>query len=193
MKSRSYAPLRDEAARLFSKSKVPIPWPSMPVIVPHRFRRKLRSKLRSRQSPTSNIAALQTSLSPSDTLRSLKLHKWSYYDGQYLLLAIVAIFALSIIQSPGPFVKTLFAAALMTSLILPITRQFFLPFLPIASWLLFWFSCQYVLPNTQRSLNICLHSQVHNGRLPASYLGKSFTGPGEHLLRSKFEQHFVCT
>lgn len=140
-----YLPLRDEAARIFSATKVPVSWPSLPVLVPHRFRRKLRStrsKIRSRVSPTSSITALQTSFRPSDTIRALRLHNWSYYDGQYLFLAILGIFALAVIESPGPLVKTAFAAGLMTLLIMPVTRQFFLPFLPIATWLTFWFSCQ---------------------------------------------------
>jgi hypothetical protein len=58
---------------------------------------------------------------------------------------IIGIFSLSVIQSPGPFGKTAMASLLMTSLLLPITRQFFLPFLPIASWLFFFYACQYVI------------------------------------------------
>lgn len=144
MKS-SYVPLRGEAARLFSNTKVPISWPSIPVILPHRFRRKLRStrsRLRSRISPTSSIASLHTSFKPSDTIRALRLHQWSYYDAQYLFLAILGIFALTVIESPGPLTKTFMAAMLMLALVLPITRQFFLPFLPVAAWLTFWFSCK---------------------------------------------------
>ena len=32
----------------------------------------------------------------------------------------------------------------MTSLIVPLTRQFFLPFLPIAAWLIFFYGCQFI-------------------------------------------------
>lgn len=131
--------------RFFTRSKIPLSWPSLPVLLPHRLRRKFRStrsKIRSRQTPTSSIAALNTSFSPADTLRSLRTHHWSYYDAQYLFLAVLGIFALSIIESPGALVKTIVATLLLTSLIIPITRQFFLPFLPIAAWLIFFFSCQ---------------------------------------------------
>ena len=41
--------------------------------------------------------------------------------------------------------KTLVATALITSLILPVTSQFFLPFLPIIAWLVLWYSCKYVM------------------------------------------------
>jgi membrane-associated phospholipid phosphatase len=47
-------------------------------------------------------------------------------------------------QSPGPFTKTLFVAGMMTTLIIPLTRQFFLPFLPIAVYLMLFFSCQFI-------------------------------------------------
>lgn len=41
-------------------------------------------------------------------------------------------------------VKTLVATALMTGLVIPITRQFLLPFLPIAAWLILFYACQFV-------------------------------------------------
>lgn len=137
----------DSTQRFFSVPKLPLAWPSLPVVVPHRLRRKFRStrsKIRSMQTPTSSIASLNASLRPSDTIRALRTHQWSYYDAQYLLLAIVGIFSLSVIESPGPFVKTLVATFLLTSLIIPLTRQFFLPFLPIAVYLFLFYACQFI-------------------------------------------------
>ncbi|KAI9809626.1 MAG: hypothetical protein M1825_000058 [Sarcosagium campestre] len=128
----------------FLKSKIPFSWPSFPTVIPHRFRRKLRSKVRSRQSPSSSLTSLQSSFKPSDTLRSLRAHRWSFYDGQYLFLAILAIFSLSVIDTPGPVFKTFVASLLLTSLILPVTRQFFLPFLPIAAWLVLYYACRSI-------------------------------------------------
>ncbi|KAF2863025.1 PAP2-domain-containing protein [Piedraia hortae CBS 480.64] len=119
----------------------------LPVLIPHRIRRKFRStgsKIRARQTPTSSIASLKTSLSPADTLRALRTHRWSYYDAQYLLLAVVGIFSLSVIQAPGPLVKTLVATLLMASLVVPVTRQFFLPALPIFAWLVLFYSAQFI-------------------------------------------------
>ncbi|KAI9886634.1 MAG: hypothetical protein M1823_001548 [Watsoniomyces obsoletus] len=122
----------------------PWPWRTLPVLIPHRWRRRWRSRLRSRQSPASSITALQTSLSPAETIRALRRHRWSFYDGQYLALAVVAIFSLCIIESPGPLMKTVIATGLLMSLTIPLTRQFFLPFLPIASWLVLFYSCRFV-------------------------------------------------
>lgn len=127
----------------FSKAKLPLMWlPSLSNPIPHRYRRKLRSKFRSRQAPASSLATLQTSFKFSDTLRSLRAHRWSVYDGQYLVLIILGIFSLSISEAPGPMVKTGAATLLMTALLMPVTRQFFLPFLPIITWLVFFFSCR---------------------------------------------------
>ena len=47
-------------------------------------------------------------------------------------------------QSPGPLLKTVVATLLLTSLVIPITRQFFLPFLPIAGWLVLFYACQFI-------------------------------------------------
>ena len=133
----------DSTQRYFTRTK--LAWPSMPSILPHRIRRKIKStksRLRARQSPSSTITSLQTSFNPADTLKSLRTHQWSHHDAQFLLLALVGIFSLCVIQSPGPFVKTIVASLLMLALLLPITRQFFLPFLPIAAWLVFFYACQ---------------------------------------------------
>ena len=135
-------PSRKDFQTTYSKAKLPFSWPSsIPAIIPHRIRRKLRSKVRSRQSPSSSLAALQTSWLPADTLHALRKHRWSYYDGQYLLLVVLGIFSLSIIPSPGPLGKTAISTLFLTSLILPITRQFFLPFTPVATWLVFFYAC----------------------------------------------------
>ena len=135
-------PSRKEFQKTYSQAKLSFSWPpSLRAIIPHRIRRKLKSKIRSRQSPSSSLASLQTSLSPADTLRSLRAHRWSYYDGQYLILIILGIFSLSIIPSPGPIIKTAISTLMLISLILPATRQFALPFMPIASWLIFFYAC----------------------------------------------------
>lgn len=133
---------KDRTQNQFGKLQIQVPWRSIQLLVPHRMRRKIRSKLRSRLSPTSSISSLQTSFSPVDTLRSLQSHRWTPYDFQYLLLLIVGIFSLSMIEVPGPLAKTAVFTLLLFSLLLPITRQFFLPFLPVAGWLVFFYACQ---------------------------------------------------
>ncbi|KAI9833877.1 MAG: Aureobasidin resistance protein Aur1 [Phylliscum demangeonii] len=135
---------QDGAAFRSLKTRLSFPWPSIPVVVPHRLRRKLRSKLRSRQSAASAISALHTSLSPLDTLRAVRAHRWNLYDAQYLLLAALAVFAFAVIQTPGLAVKAAIATLLTLALLLPLTRQFFFPFLPIATWLVLFYACRFV-------------------------------------------------
>jgi inositol phosphorylceramide synthase catalytic subunit len=116
---------------------------SIPNPVPYKYRaRRLRSKLRARQSPASSIAAVETSFSPVVTLRKLSSHKWSVYDAQYLVLLALGIFALLISPAPGPLAKMAMVVALIAALIVPVTSQFFFPFLPILTWLVFFFSCR---------------------------------------------------
>ena len=139
---KSAFPPRNDFQKTYSKFLLPFSWPpSIPTIIPHRIRRKLRSRVRSRQSPSTAFGRLHTSYSPADTIDSLRLHRWSFYDGQYLILTILGIFSLCIISSPGPLVKTALATFIITALILPITRQFLLPSLAIWSWLVFFYAC----------------------------------------------------
>lgn len=141
MRKSSFAS-RNDFQKTYSKFSLPFSWrPSIPTIIPHRIRRKLRSKVRSRQSPSTSFGKLHTSYSPADTLESLRSHRWSFYDGQYLILIILGIFCMCIIPWPGPFIKTALATLIITALILPVTRQFLLPSLVIWSWLVFFYAC----------------------------------------------------
>ena len=147
MRTRYFGGGDDSTQRFFSVSKLPLSWPSLPVLVPHRIRRRFRStrsKIRSMQAPTSSIASLNTSINPADTIRALRTHHWSYYDAQYIFLAIVAIFALSVIQHPGPMAKTLIVTGFFATLIVPLTRQFFLPFAPIGVYLMLFYSAGFI-------------------------------------------------
>lgn len=127
----------------YIKPKLGFSWsPTIPTIIPYRIRRKFRSKLRSRQTPAStSFTSLNRSFSPADTTHALRNHHWSFYDSQYLVLVILAIFSLCIIPSPGPLVKIAFCAFIITALILPISRQFLLPSLFIWMWLISFYAC----------------------------------------------------
>ncbi|KAM5466108.1 Phosphatidylinositol:ceramide phosphoinositol transferase (IPC synthase) [Microsporum ferrugineum] len=129
-----------------AKPPLLIPWRSLQLLLPlpSRLRRHIRSKLRSRTSPSSSITRLSTSFSPLDTLKALQAHRWTIYDGQYLILIVLGIFSLCIIESPGPLAKTIVALGLISSLLMPITCQFFLPFLPPICWLVFFYACQFI-------------------------------------------------
>ncbi|RDL33892.1 uncharacterized protein BP5553_08260 [Venustampulla echinocandica] len=46
--------------------------------------------------------------------------------------------------APGPMMKTGAASLLMLALLMPITRQFFLPVLPVLTWLVFFFNARFI-------------------------------------------------
>jgi hypothetical protein len=113
--------------------------------VPHKLRRKwraTRARLRGASSPSSSLTRLESSTSPADTLRDLRNHRWSPYDAQYLFMAVIGIFCLSIMNFPSPLFRTFVASLLLTALVIPVTRQFFLPLLPIISYLVLFYSCK---------------------------------------------------
>lgn len=197
MKNSSF-PSRDRFKEPSRKTRLPFSWPSsIPALIPHRMRRKLRSKVRSRQSPSSSFASIETSISPAKTLKALRAHRWSFYDGQYVILVILGIFTLCIIPSPGPVTKTGASTLLLASLIIPATRQFFLPLLPVITWLSFFYACGYVFSPSRVSLHrrmeskgITCHTlqfadlshlkQIHTGRVAPSNMGSSLTGSRKH-------------
>lgn len=172
----------------FTKSKMPFSWPSILNPIPRRYRRRLRSKFRSAQSPASSIASIQTSFNPADSIKALRAHRWSYYDAKYLILIIVSVFSLSISQAPGPLVKTGASALLMLALLMPITRQFFLPVLPIFTWLLFFFNARYVVFVVlllRRFLGSTDLLQIHSIRIPTSHLGEGAARARKYILWCK--------
>jgi hypothetical protein len=136
----------DDAPRMFNVASLPRAFPMLRGLIPHRVRRKWRAtKTRIRNggyTATSSITKLQTSFDPADTIKALRNHQWTLYDGQYLFLALLGIFCLNIIEFPGPFLKTLVSALILLSLIFPITRQFFFPCLPMFGWLFLFYGCK---------------------------------------------------
>jgi hypothetical protein len=141
--NRSFSP--PPTSPIFSQSKQRSgSWPiSIPNPIPYKYRvNKLRSKLRARQSPTSSIADIETTFSPIPTLQALRTHRWTVYDLQYALFFSLGLFAMCISPSPSPLLKAGAVLLLSAALLMPVTSQFFLPFLPILTWLIFFFSCR---------------------------------------------------
>jgi hypothetical protein len=136
---------------------VPLRWPGklslhLPVI-PHKIwspGRKLKLKTRQRTQDASNnvkissgevddITRLQTSFDVWASLRALRERRWTLWDLQHLVTLGYILFSLAILP-PAPLVKTGALAVLGVLLLMPITRQFFLPSLPIWTYLLYFFA-----------------------------------------------------
>ena len=133
------------AAQMLAAPSLARRLPSFRALIPHRLRRKWRAtriRIRTSAASTSAISTLQTSFDPADTVRLLRQHQWTLYDLQYLLLGVVSLLCLSLTTGPGFLLKTLGAAGLLSITLIPITRQFFFPCLPLFGWLILFFNCK---------------------------------------------------
>lgn len=103
--------------------------------------RRQRTRSKSKHTPpgVAHITALKRSFNLWDGIRSLQKHKWQLSDLQYVALAALILFSLSVTPS-APGVKLLALLGGSWLLLMPATRQFFLPSLAIWTWLLYFFS-----------------------------------------------------
>lgn len=127
---------------------LPLRWPgsfTMLNPIPHKYRttRKLRLFLRPHgpkpRGQSDDITRLQTSFDVWVTLRALRTRKWSLWDLQHLVVFGYLVFSLAILPS-APFIKMGALAVLAVLLLMPVTQQFFLPSLPIWTYLLYFFA-----------------------------------------------------
>ncbi|CAO3643724.1 unnamed protein product [Cunninghamella blakesleeana] len=80
-----------------------------------------------------------------------QLKQTSIYDVKYLFLGLLLICDFIIIQSPGWILKTLIGAALISSFFIKFIKRFTLPALPIFTWLITFYACQFIPLNYRPS------------------------------------------
>lgn len=144
--------MQEEILTLFTqaKPKMPFYWPTVSGLarwnpIPHRYRpgRRWNSRQKPRSSsnapPPENITALQTSFSPVEGLRALRRHKWAVTDIQHLVTVSFLLFSFSIVPIPV-LVKLAVMLCYSLLVLMPATRQFFFPSLPIWAYLFYFFS-----------------------------------------------------
>jgi len=77
------------------------------------------------------------------TIRPLKQHRYSLFDLQYVFLFVLFSFCYYIMDKPIWFKLPI--ALFATGLLIPKkTRQFMLPFLAIAAWLILFYCCRFI-------------------------------------------------
>lgn len=147
--------MQDMNSFLQAKPKLHVPhlqWPrALKIKIPERFqpggsRRRSRSKKPKRQhydEPT-DITRLQRSLNPLDGVRAIQRHRWGWLDIQYAALAGFMLFSLVIAPMPV-LVKIGIPVVSLLVCLMPATRQFFLPSMPIWIYLLYFFCSRYVV------------------------------------------------
>ncbi|CAH0019139.1 unnamed protein product [Clonostachys rhizophaga] len=104
----------------------------------NRHRSRSRAKWNS-----SDISNLQRSFNLWDGIRALQKRRWQKTDLQYAVLAFLLLFSLSIAPS-APGLKTFAVIGGLWLLLMPATRQFFLPSLPIWVWLVYFFCSRFI-------------------------------------------------
>ncbi|KAI0045931.1 PAP2-domain-containing protein [Auriscalpium vulgare] len=89
------------------------------------------------------VGRLDKSLNPRDSLVRLQKHSFTPSDSIYLFHALNAAFWLSVMKAPA-LLKLGIPVAHITVLLIPFTSQFFLPALPVTSWVMCYFSSQFI-------------------------------------------------
>ncbi|KAI8370034.1 hypothetical protein EDC96DRAFT_99911 [Choanephora cucurbitarum] len=79
----------------------------------------------------------------STKLSTLK-KTWSMYDLQYGFISTVLIADFLIIQAPTLLFRSILACLLISSFFIPYIRRFTLPALPIFTWLITFYACQFI-------------------------------------------------
>ncbi|KAH7362285.1 aureobasidin A resistance protein [Plectosphaerella cucumerina] len=116
--------------------------------IPRRYRasrnRHQKKRTTSNFPPwATDASALKTSFNPLEGVRQLSKRKWRLLDIQYAFLAFLGIFSLAISPS-APLVKSLAVSATVLVLLMPVSRQFFLPSLSIWIYLLYFFCSRFI-------------------------------------------------
>ncbi|KAF9282947.1 Aureobasidin resistance protein Aur1 [Mortierella alpina] len=124
-----------------------------------------------------------TKAAVASTIRPLKNHRYTLYDLQYLFLFVLFSFCYYIMDKPVWF-KLPIALGAIGLLIPRKTRQFMLPFLAIAAWLILFYCCRYIpaawRPHIFTSVLPALENILYGGNI--SELLAESTSPLKDLL-----------
>lgn len=124
-------------------------------------------------APPGNVAfGLERSFSLMEGVRRFKRHKWRARDCQYILLVPLLLFCLIICDAPGPLFRFAFGLLLLFLVTVPALSQFFLNFMPTATWLILFYSCRYIPPAWRPSIFVrvlpALETIFYGGNLSAT-------------------------
>ncbi|KAI5956593.1 AUR1 [Candida jiufengensis] len=108
----------------------------------------------SEKTPTSNLSDLNTDTNIRTTLHKLRHHNWSKGEiFHYTLLTSILLFVF-IIFPASILYKLPIIIAFSFLFLIPATSQFFLPALPIFTWLAFYFTCSKIPHNWKPAISV---------------------------------------
>ncbi|KAJ7577992.1 PAP2-domain-containing protein [Mycena floridula] len=90
------------------------------------------------------VGRLDKSLSPKDTIARLQRYSFKISDSIYILHFLLWTFWLTLMQVPGFPLKLAIPILFVTALIIPLTSQFFVPAIPIFTYLLSFYSSRFI-------------------------------------------------
>jgi membrane-associated phospholipid phosphatase len=102
------------------------------------------------------VGRMDKSLNPRDTLRRLQKHSFTLSDLVYLIHIVNSVFWLVIMRVPGFPIKLLIPILHIGLLLVPFTSQFFLPALPVTTYLMTFYSSQFIPNNRRPSIYVSL-------------------------------------
>jgi membrane-associated phospholipid phosphatase len=102
------------------------------------------------------VGRMDKSFNPRDTLRRLQKHSFTLSDLVYLIHIVNSVFWLVIMRVPGFPLKLLIPILHIGLLLVPFTSQFFLPALPVTTYLITFFSAQFIPNNRRPSIYVSL-------------------------------------
>lgn len=73
--------------------------------------------------------------------------KWSFYDLQYIVIATIMMIDFILIKTPTLIPRLLLATLFISSFFIPYIRKFTVPALPIFTWLITFYACQFIPVN----------------------------------------------
>lgn len=102
------------------------------------------------------VGRLEKSLSPSLTISRLQSHVYTSADLIYVFHLLLALFWLTIMQSPAFPYKLIIPILFTTALLVPFTSQFFFRAIPVFAWLLTFYSAKFIPPDYRPKISVVL-------------------------------------
>ncbi|EPQ53302.1 PAP2-domain-containing protein [Gloeophyllum trabeum ATCC 11539] len=102
------------------------------------------------------VGRMDKSLSPSDTIARLRKHTFTLSDSIYVFHLALAAFWITLMQFPPFPYKLLIPILYAIFLLIPLTSQFFLPAIPVASWVLTFYSSRFIPASWRPSISVSL-------------------------------------
>ncbi|KAK4702335.1 hypothetical protein P7C70_g3888, partial [Phenoliferia sp. Uapishka_3] len=106
---------------------------------------RLRIPPNLRASVLGAVNRLEINFDPRVSVQRVKRYQFNFWKETvpYALLTFLALFSLAVMAHPLWF-KLFLITAYTTLVLIPFSSQFVLPATPIFSWLLFYYSCQFI-------------------------------------------------